>query len=282
MINFKKNIVSPVPCIFLTKFFQNTIVIPPYQRFYAWNRELIEQLVADIEVCIKDKRTLYLGTLLTKDYKNKQVYIVDGQQRIITIIILLRCLLRSGKLDDDNKRDIKQWFSKTTFQRLDIDLNETQRNEFFKAVIWNGDNIDVYTSEHRTLSENVVLAIETFDELFTGMTKKQINQIYNFIFQGVEFVIIELSHTAEESDIFEAINSKRVELSSADLIKNYLLSETPQSKQIEALKLWNEFYNYFSKNSERENFIEYFCFAESKKEDNFNRQNHTPFLKMNA
>ncbi len=69
--------------------------IPDYQRPYKWTSKNVNQLIDDI-LCFKDCSEYRLGTLVLHSGtpRNKQLNIVDGQQRVITISLLLYQLMR--------------------------------------------------------------------------------------------------------------------------------------------------------------------------------------------
>lgn len=68
------------------------IVIPPYQRPYTWNIDKAEELLNDLEGFFLEPRApknYYLGTLLFFDNKREETLdVIDGQQRIATLLIL--------------------------------------------------------------------------------------------------------------------------------------------------------------------------------------------------
>ena len=71
---------------------QKNIEIPEYQRPYRWNTKNVEQLLRDIQNSIsRGKLTYLIGTIILHDDKNS-FNIVDGQQRITTLILLLKQL----------------------------------------------------------------------------------------------------------------------------------------------------------------------------------------------
>lgn len=106
--------------------------IPDYQRPYKWSIQNIEDLLSDICNAIKDAE-LYrntfkyrIGTIILHQNKNNQYDIVDGQQRIISLILLKKCLESnfkcsilkmnfSNKVTQANIHSnyvfIKEWFS---------------------------------------------------------------------------------------------------------------------------------------------------------------------------
>lgn len=121
------------------------LVIPEYQRPYKWSTKNIEDLLNDISNSIKETEKYSnlkyrIGTIiLHKD--NNENRIVDGQQRVISLILLKKALDEKfeinkidfkKKLNDkttqknihDNYTYIKEWFS----------LKETEKEKFEKAL----------------------------------------------------------------------------------------------------------------------------------------------------
>ncbi len=80
----------------LSKIFEKQLKIPEYQRPYRWKSEKhVKQLLEDIENEIKKESEEYrIGTVILHDNN-----IVDGQQRLVTLTILLRILGTTAKLN---------------------------------------------------------------------------------------------------------------------------------------------------------------------------------------
>src|SRR3989344_2635891 len=69
--------------------------VPDYQRPYAWDNEQVEQLWEDIFTAFQENMDEYfLGSIILTDNKQNQkaLDIVDGQQRLTTLMILFCCL----------------------------------------------------------------------------------------------------------------------------------------------------------------------------------------------
>lgn len=70
-------------------------VIPQYQRKYSWEKEQCETLLQDIDDYLKDRKDddYFFGTIIIDNKKASKLCIIDGQQRTITFILLLKALL---------------------------------------------------------------------------------------------------------------------------------------------------------------------------------------------
>lgn len=87
-----------------------TYNIPIYQRNYSWRDENIEALVKDIE---KEDSGYYLGNIIVTERKDKPNFydIIDGQQRITTILLILLAIydnlnISMEKLNQENEKDL--------------------------------------------------------------------------------------------------------------------------------------------------------------------------------
>lgn len=71
-----------------------TLVIPSYQRDYAWRERNVDDLFADVEEALEAGGGHYLGTfILSQTNKSAPVHVVDGQQRLTTLTMVLDALI---------------------------------------------------------------------------------------------------------------------------------------------------------------------------------------------
>lgn len=102
----------------VSEFFQKdlgTIALPPYQRPYVWERVRIEQLFQDLlehfftyskgrYIFDENAPLYYLGSVLFHEIDNKdKFYIIDGQQRITTLLLLDKKAHGSSSILDQGK-----------------------------------------------------------------------------------------------------------------------------------------------------------------------------------
>jgi len=73
---------------------QKRYIIPVYQRAYSWEREQWKALIDDIKEQIAGENNYFLGNLLLEVIKKDIEYeVIDGQQRLTTIVIFLSALI---------------------------------------------------------------------------------------------------------------------------------------------------------------------------------------------
>ena len=86
-----------------------TLVIPGYQRDYAWTIDNVNDLFGDVEEAVEANSGHYLGTfILSQGELNAPAYVVDGQQRLTTLTMLLNVLING--VEDYN---IRQFYRST-------------------------------------------------------------------------------------------------------------------------------------------------------------------------
>ena len=74
--------------------------IPEYQRPYKWERRHIRNLFYDIREAIKDKKCEYrIGSIILHSKNDKNIDIVDGQQRLISIALFMYCVAKDNLPD---------------------------------------------------------------------------------------------------------------------------------------------------------------------------------------
>ena len=138
--------------------------IPDYQRGYAWENEQLEDFWEDLEN-LEDEHKHYTGVLtlekVTKQKKDENpdwikdrgayesdesFYIVDGQQRITTSIILLKVLLDKAKELNKNQQSIDAYYNQLIglikFDLVDsLSISELGRIESFLEIKLSGVEI---------------------------------------------------------------------------------------------------------------------------------------------
>ena len=206
-----------------------TIAVPVYQRQYRWEIDGCEQLLADIRaVATADARqTHFLGSILYKATSSGEVSewaLVDGQQRIATLMLLVAALRDTlGNSDEaiagqfhrvllhpalEGQTRLK--LRKEGERELDSIVFRRQLPDVGVVVSHLRDNYDFFREEIR----NDALAV------WDGLQK-------------LEHVAITLQEHANPQQVFESLNSTRTPLRNHELIHNFILMGLTYEQQIE-------------------------------------------------
>ncbi len=224
----------------LLKFFEqnqnNQFVIPIYQRLYSWEKEQCEQLWDDIiEIGGNDKMNgHFIGSILyvrDDNTHSSPLLIIDGQQRLTTITLLFIAL--RNHLSDEVK--ILEKFSREKIESYLIN-SDKDGDKKFKLILSEPDRdtlLSLIDENRGKPSEPSLKIMENF-KLFEKWIRKNTDKLET-IFKGLEKLMIVWIALKKEKDdpqlIFESMNSKGIELTQTDLIRNYIIMETEIEKQ---------------------------------------------------
>ena len=191
-------------------------VIPVYQRNYDWKKSNCERLVDDIKTIIATGKPHFLGTIVCQSI-NSDYIIIDGQQRITSVILLAKAICEIT--DDSNiKDDIVATFIIHITGALKNQLR-LKPSEYDSAVFQKIMSSENFFSETEKLSA-LYINYEFFKQKIY-VSKHDADKIYNALSQ-LKVVLITLNDENPQ-EIFESLNSTGLDLSNADLIRNYLL-----------------------------------------------------------
>ncbi|OPG60852.1 hypothetical protein BGL79_06080 [Helicobacter pylori] len=224
----------------LLEFFEqnqtNQFVIPIYQRLYSWGKEQCKQLWDDIiKIGGNDKMNgHFIGSILYvldgNTHSNNPLLIIDGQQRLTTITLLL-IALRNHSSDEVKRKEIESYLinsNKDGDKKFRLILSESDKDTLLFLIDKN----------KRKPSESSSKIMENF-KLFEEWIRKNTDKLET-IFKGLDKLMIVWIALKKGKDdpqlIFESMNSKGIELTQTDLIRNYIIMETEVEKQ-------EDFYN---------------------------------------
>ncbi|PUD16469.1 hypothetical protein C2R82_01705 [Helicobacter pylori] len=230
---------------FIGKSQEKQFVIPIYQRLYSWKKEQCEQLWDDIiKIGGNDKMNgHFIGSILyvldSNTHSNNTLLIIDGQQRLTTITLLF-IALRNHLNDEDEF--LKKFLRQKIQNRYLINSNK-DGDKKFRLILSESDKdtlLSLIDKDRRKPSEPSLKIVENF-KLFEKWIRKNTDKLET-IFKGLEKLMIVWIALEKGKDdpqlIFESMNSKGIELTQADLIRNYIVMETEVKKQ-------EDFYNQY-------------------------------------
>ncbi len=211
----------------------NTIFsIPVYQRNYAWAEENCEKLLQDIVSISQNKKTHFMGSITyilhyiddEKSLRKLQEFvIIDGQQRITTIMLLLKAI--ETKIPNE---EIKK--------EIDSLLNLSGQKLRLKPIKSDKEAFDL-VMQNRSHEIQGVSHIRDNYKFFTKELKNYLNkgyrieEIYN-AFLRLKIITIGLDPREDDPQVvFESINATGVQLKGLDLIRNYLMMGENSDRQ---------------------------------------------------
>jgi uncharacterized protein with ParB-like and HNH nuclease domain len=231
-------------------------VIPVYQRNYDWTTTECKQLLEDIiEVGSKKNSddTHFIGSIVfihdgvytSSDVK--QLVIIDGQQRLTTMTLLYLALYRFA-LDNDMEEkaaEINETILINRFVKEDsskLKLKQTDVNAKAFRYLMNENKPSDYNEYSRI--------IDNYNHFFNALDKDN----YSTIIEGLNrllFVEISLERGKDDPQrIFESLNSTGLELSQADLIRNYILMGLEPREQV---RVFENYWEIIENNAKIEN-----------------------------
>ncbi|MGL2658327.1 GmrSD restriction endonuclease domain-containing protein [Helicobacter pylori] len=255
----------------------NQFVIPIYQRLYSWKKEQCEQLWDDIiKIGGNDKMNgHFIGSILyvlDGNTPSSPLLIIDGQQRLTTITLLL-IALRNHSSDEVK---ILEKFSREKIESYLINSNK-DGDKKFRLILSESDKdtlLFLIDKNKREPSEPSLKIMENF-KLFEKWISENTDKLET-IFKGLEKLMIVWIALKKEKDdpqlIFESMNSKGIELTQTDLIRNYIIMETEVEKQ-------KDFYNQYWRAMEEDFKQNETLFKQNKKSSKQNEKLFDRFVR---
>ncbi len=206
--------------------------IPVYQRNYAWAEENCKKLLQDIVNISQNKKTHFMGSityiLQWKEDKERfrqlqEFVIIDGQQRITTLMLLLKAI--ETKIQDEEIKKEINIILNLTGQKLRLKPIKKDK-EAFELVMQN--RLDKIQEESHIGKNYKFFTKELKNYLNKGY---RIEEIYN-AFLRLKIITIGLDPREDDPQVvFESINATGVQLKGLDLIRNYLMMGENSDRQ---------------------------------------------------
>jgi uncharacterized protein with ParB-like and HNH nuclease domain len=218
---------------------RRTFSIPVYQRNYEWGESECRKLFSDIEFIAESGQTHFVGTIVYVTSENStgtwnEFTVIDGQQRITTVMLLLKAI-HSLTDDEDVKDEI--WSDYLTNKRAKEEKYRLKLKPIESdALVW-ANLIDDGTSTNK--ASNLWRNYDLFKS-WVDASRFTPNELFEAIGK-LEIVYIQLETGKENPQlIFESINSTGLNLTTGDLIRNFLLMncDAPEKQTLLYKNYW--------------------------------------------
>ena len=272
----------------LSEIFNNKIFrIPDFQRGYSWEERQLDDFWEDIQNLSSDK-IHYIGLLTVEPIKSCDVqnvekwkddlwllkkgmsayYVIDGQQRLTTLIILLHEILRT--FDDNeglNYGAKSEWIDRFLYRSYNQIYKsfvfgyekDNPSDEFFKTKILEQDSSAADKYPETLYTANLMFAKNYFAEKLKMLNKEDKEEIFDKAVNRLKFNYYEIDDSLDVYVTFETMNNRGKDLSHLELLKNRLIYLTTLLREDDETKgrlrrdineTWKTIYEYLGKNKE--------------------------------
>ena len=223
-------------------------VIPVYQRNYDWSTSQCKQLLDDIlEVGTSKKMNahfigsvVYVHDDVYTSSRIKELTVIDGQQRLTTLTLIYLTIYRLAiEMEDKGlEAEITETYLTNKFapEEEKLKLRPTENNDKAIKYLLRSDSSEEFNEFSKV--------IDNFNYFKSRITQENID----YVLKGLsKLMFVEISLDREKDDpqrIFESLNSTGLELSQADLIRNYILMGLNRKSQN---KIYNNYWEIIEK-----------------------------------
>lgn len=251
-----------------------------YQREYRWQKVNVETLLNDIEVRFNQyslsKTELkeieadvkehfepyYLNTFLTHSFSTA-IFIVDGQQRLTTILLMLikiyKILCEIEKYPEFKEKTL----ARTPFDMLILERDDSGKAKRFKIfnpnrqvileAILDGKETKTADETQKRILENYTIIDAYFESFFRSKDEKQPYDVVKltyyiyYLLDRISIVEIKIEQQKNVAMIFEVVNDRGLGLKPYEILKGKLIGNLRPSQKEKASEVWTDLQNrYFA------------------------------------
>lgn len=272
----------------LSEIFNNKIFrIPDFQRGYSWEERQLDDFWEDIQNLSSDK-IHYIGLLTVEPIKSCDIqnmekwkddlwllkkgmsayYVIDGQQRLTTLIILLHEILQTFDNNEGINYGAKsEWIDRFLYRSYNQIYKsfvfgyekDNPSDEFFKTKILEQDSSAADKYPETLYTANLMFAKNYFAEKLKMLNKEDKEVIFDKAVNRLKFNYYEIDDSLDVYVTFETMNNRGKDLSHLELLKNRLIYLTTLLREDDETKgrlrrdineTWKTIYEYLGKNKE--------------------------------
>ncbi|MDD3453179.1 MAG: DUF262 domain-containing protein [Bacilli bacterium] len=202
-----------------------TLRIPIYQRSYAWDKKNVEVFITDVN----ENNKYYIGNIMTTAYSEKEVDIIDGQQRMISLFLILCCLKNEFDVDIEKDIELKNGEILKIEERTPASDSSILKHVYDNKIpnpLKNKPEVKTY----RILKTVIEKLVNNIDEFYDNLLSLKIVEIF-FSKDGYE-----------PHNIFVNLNTKGKQLEDIEVLKSQVLKYVSSDHGL-SVKVKEEWYD---------------------------------------
>jgi len=221
-------------------------VVPPYQRGYKWGKKNLEDLWFDLQRINGDTEQHYLGSIILLEKENGTVYeIVDGQQRMVTISILMMAIRDAPNFEHENER------------RIDDIINTYPKNEKEKKLTLADESADdnyhkIWKGDIEEAEQEIKSSYDFYVSKVSSLSNDELSDLIDRIINGLHVVETVSKDVSLAYTIFQSQNERGKEVSPQILAKARIhgaaeeLDDISEKRKVKSQ--WDHIYRLLEKN----------------------------------
>lgn len=257
-------------------------IVPRYQRNYVWKEINWKELWIDLQFTLQNDNEIpwshFLGTIVLNQTKDKKdgldkYEIIDGQQRMMTIYLLLIAIYKNfKKLSAGDRENVSKYIYENFLTSL---TKESQRELMLNNELYNDDLkfiIDAATNCTNIERDNKLYS--PFMYFDNNLKDKDYEYLDKFLNKLLSVNIVEIISGEDEEiyNIFEVLNARGQKLRQIELLKNHIMKyiQPRETEFIDQAKIkWRNIQNNVEHLNDPDALIQHFakCYIEKNAEN---------------
>lgn len=227
---------------------ENRFFVPTHQRDYRWDQDRVRKLFDDlVEAMDRGDRFYFVGLMVFMQSTDGRLRVLDGQQRLATTVIIFSAIRAWFAVADGSSSTASniqsdfigrpEYGVTETVPKLTLNLNNDER---FQRYVVNGSPLAEIRKERASASkyapnfallDAIIYVHSRIEKIATelgtvDLTKQRLTKLIVFLKDSVVAVRLTVPNEANAFRVFETLNDRGLDLSAADLLKNYLFGLT--------------------------------------------------------
>ena len=224
----------------------STFQIPQFQREYSWGKDEVTDFWSDLSSSL-DLESYFIGLIILTE-QGERSHVVDGQQRLLTLSLLVIAIyyeaIRRERLALAERLQanfLKSINYSTDQTRPRMVLSDESDNKVFQHILETGEPPEVELGEDPEASQIAwsfdFLRKKLFRDLSTDPFRR-LGKWGEFLTDKLYFAVFVHPDASSAYQVYEVINTRGKDLTTADLLKNFILSQSPEESRENYYARW--------------------------------------------